>query len=299
MAPESGSASAKPSKVSDKRREQLRKAQRSHRERSRAYQESLEQEIISLRAQDSHELQACKTENAFLRQLLELNNIPIPDLTQSRNDSVSTHVCIDKQNRVHLQIQQQTSPSHTVAAFSSPGTYPSSESHLSPHDTSSSIAYSGGVSPAPSPDPGLVQIGVNFILYLEHPCMDHAHLLSGNHRSNNHAFTSSTALFSFVSKPPEQLVDSARHGNDTTWQSPTTQLEGLMHLCDQFVPEGEIAPVQMWQQVTAAIQSQRLQLTNVPALQQSLAELVECRGFGSAMEQLDFERLLNSFCGAA
>ncbi|GAM83059.1 hypothetical protein ANO11243_010450 [Dothideomycetidae sp. 11243] len=87
-------------------------------------------------------------------------------------------------------------------------------------------------------------------------------------------------MFSFSQQAPEELVESARQGKDATWLSPNTQLASLMELCDQFIPDGEIAPVQMWQKVATALQAERMPVQNIPALQQSLGDIVECRGRG-------------------
>ncbi|GAM83060.1 hypothetical protein ANO11243_010460 [Dothideomycetidae sp. 11243] len=166
-----GTKSGKTPKVTEKRREQLRKAQRAHRERSRAYQETLEQEIISLRAHDSRQLQACKAENAFLRELLQTHNIPVPDLPEWREDGVATQVCIDQQHpeRAFIQVQRPVTPSRSQGGLSltlasTPHTHLSPGSSHASQDTFNSPADSNAASPGLFLDPGLVQIGINFIL---------------------------------------------------------------------------------------------------------------------------------------
>ncbi|KAF2151616.1 hypothetical protein K461DRAFT_154180 [Myriangium duriaei CBS 260.36] len=276
----SDSSSAKP-KVTDKRREQLRKAQRAHRERSKAYTDALEQEIINLRAEDSRTLQAYKTENALLRQLLALNKIAIPELFQSQLDAVNVRIHSDRHHpkRSFLQIESQPSPEQGASDTTSP-------TWLSPDPSSQGTSTSPNRGPSssivhgaePQLDPQLVQIGINFILYLEHPCLDHAHLLSANYPGNNHAFVPTTALFAFADTPPEQLVATARSGqNSPVWTSPTTQLESLLNLCSQIVENNEIAPVMMWQSAMTALSTGELKLEQIPALQQQLGDYVDCR----------------------
>jgi len=87
-----------------------------------------------------------------------------------------------------------------------------------------------------------------------------------------------TALFQFAPEAPQVAVDKARSGSDVSWQSPLSQLDSLLTMCQQFVPEGELAPVQMWQLVREAIATQTVPLETVPDLQQRLGGFMECRG---------------------
>ena len=126
---------------------------RTHRERSKAYQEALEQEIILLRARDSNALEACRAENAFLRRLLAENNINVPELPQF-TPSVTTKIQIDPEDPKRASLQLKSSPpasdrsvDHMLSDFS-----------LSPPDSAHTA------SPSPLADPSLVEIGVNFIL---------------------------------------------------------------------------------------------------------------------------------------
>lgn len=108
--------------------------------------------------------------------------------------------------------------------------------------------------------------------------MDHSHVLTSKKTDNHHAFTASTALFSFAPEAPENLVRDARKGRDHTWQSPANQMQSLLTLCGQVVLDNEIAPVQMWQRIATALGSKQMPLEKVVDLQSTLADYVECRG---------------------
>ncbi|KAF4546158.1 uncharacterized protein LTHEOB_4155 [Lasiodiplodia theobromae] len=82
---DSGQLKADPEKVLHKRRAQVRKAQRTHRERKEAYTKALEAEVLQLRSNEANLLRETKTLYEEIRRLndvLRVNGIE-PTSTQS------------------------------------------------------------------------------------------------------------------------------------------------------------------------------------------------------------------------
>ncbi|KAL5375007.1 hypothetical protein DPSP01_011497 [Paraphaeosphaeria sporulosa] len=80
------SASEEPQNAYQKRREQVRRAQKTHRERKEAYVKSLESEVIQLRANEARLFQETKTlyaEINAMKTLLARNGIAIPSSVSS------------------------------------------------------------------------------------------------------------------------------------------------------------------------------------------------------------------------
>ncbi|KAF1963204.1 hypothetical protein CC80DRAFT_531032 [Byssothecium circinans] len=321
--PETNEPKDKESVTYQKRREQVRRAQRTHRERKENYTKSLETQVLQLR---SDEVVLSQT-NRFLQQevdrlkaLLEQNGIPhaveqtiftspeTMDLDaplSSRSVSIMQNPLGEQQLHVG-----STSGGGSLWLTESEGSQLSKSSHatqkkrsifgLKRREEADNVPGSSDQplqSPATAPpdrrvrDLNQTDLGMEFVLTLEAPCLDHVqgapcstHAPAGV--PTGHALMATAAL---LHQSPKQPVNTAVHCH---WNAPNVSLEKLLELADQIEFEGDIAPVQAW----ARLQSRRgfgdLELGQLRALTQELLGHMQCYGFGAVIDEYIFESLV-------
>ncbi|KAH7381302.1 hypothetical protein DE146DRAFT_281682 [Phaeosphaeria sp. MPI-PUGE-AT-0046c] len=265
----------------ERRREQVRRAQKSHRTRKAIYFKSLEDEVLELRRQNAALLKGSKASRDIIQQyqhILAANNLPFPpsDPEVPTSDELTT-INVIGDNYQTQGLQAQFAPA-----------YPPSESSSATQQSHTPSLQN------------ITQIGINFILALEQPCLSHR-----NHTPPELLITDSTAATgheAMLSSPitargpkstPISSVDE-EYPPDAQWTVPTAELEGLLRSSQGLgLGTEEVTPVQAWQIITQHNRFDGLMFDLLERLKLTLLPMVECYGFGAVIERVGFEKALD------
>ncbi|KAK9318983.1 hypothetical protein V1517DRAFT_342150 [Lipomyces orientalis] len=308
------------------RREQVRKAQRTHRERKQAYIKTLETEVLQLRTNEGNLLQ----EIGRLKRILTEHGIQLQSEVDSSivyqagdhydNFSGNSVVSIVKSDSTGQQLQVREAGSDLASG--SEGNFPSSNSIGSPSSHSRfnvfgnedrGALYSSRDYPSSSPtlsppadsapsssrrspnsmtDNDLTNIGMEFVLTLESPCLPHTPSNPKDPSPTGHALTASAALlFHGPAAQTAQLQPS------TVWETPTTGLERLLALSTNLDLEDELTPVQAWNYIRQHPAFDGIDLDLLRGLTGELLRHVKCHGFGGVIEHTVFETTVSEVLG--
>ncbi|KAH0840774.1 hypothetical protein AYO21_00575 [Fonsecaea monophora] len=316
-----------------RRREQVRRAQRTHRDRKATYVKTLEAEVAKLRARDSaHEaqLQACRHAIRRLKDLIKYHKIPLPlDLASDPQiqspqatiellglpDSRTQHI------RAHLPPETESgfvAPQNilTSSDLSHYGTLHSGSTSCSsdlfsgltisdpPTSLHAPSIYSQATSSGLPPPPpistpmqhpqglGATQVGVDFVLALEHVCLGHhaAHAAADD-GSGHELMLMSPIMWHSPARGPSTTVSAQHHSttapdvttatglpSGTRWSVPAVELEKLLDFSDKLSLDGEITPVEAWQRVRQHPNFGDLTRDGLEALKATLLPEVQCYG---------------------
>ncbi|KFX93652.1 hypothetical protein O988_06688 [Pseudogymnoascus sp. VKM F-3808] len=322
---EQGPSSNDKQATSSKRREQVRRAQRTHRERKEIYIKSLETEVLQLRTNEANLLQETRSlygEIGQLKSLLAELGVQLPleganlaasstaDAAYPSNSVVSIRQG-SKGPQIHVGHSAASSKRHNgrLHASASPPAggpgygFQNEDSQNSDSTSRLQSPASWGVSPSsnayesaqsmtsPESTTGLdmESIGVEFVLTLESPCLGH---IQGNpdepEAPSGHVLTASAPL---LFRAPS--IAAGPHICTTTpWEAPSSGLERLLNLSQGLVLDGEVTPVQAWNYIRQRVGPQGLEVEKLRALTEKLLKEVSCHGFGAVVEQGTFESLV-------
>ncbi|KAJ5585207.1 uncharacterized protein N7459_005007 [Penicillium hispanicum] len=288
-----------------KRREQLRNAQRTYRQRKDDYFKSLEKEVIRLRASEADLLGQLKKARDHVErlegilgkhQLYELANSdgeangpsigtdmgvmkPVEPYDHDHRDDAlnfgDLELGTDSQGftpPVHLLGQLTDSDTTSDYAPNLHGNVESTKSHSQPP-----LLYPQPHSPLSHPN--LTDMGMEFVLSLESPCLPH--LESHQDKPNGHALLLTTAF----SCPQHQHTVSSL-------QDPVVIFDRLLALSKDLVQEDELSPTQAWSYLLAQPMIYSLDIGKLRKLSASLLKIIECHGFGAVMRRDAFESIL-------
>ncbi|KAF3763382.1 basic-leucine zipper transcription factor nucleus DNA binding regulation of transcription, DNA-dependent [Cryphonectria parasitica EP155] len=261
-----------------KRRKQLRQAQQTYRERKERYVKDLEKAVAESRARETELLRQNERLNAAVQTLVGL-----------------------------LQQHGGTVPSDLPVAVSSPQSadligFPHHANANKPLPASPSIfsdstTVDSGLSPPLQQkvvcvaDVDHVGLGVEFVLSLEKPCLDHLH---GNPDKpddpSGHALTLSSQVCA-VSSPT--CVTSPVPAECLDYHAlPATMLDNLLRLSKALCSsDREVTPVQAWDFLRSQQQFGMFELQSLQTLAQLLRDTIKCHGFGAVIDQETFMRL--------
>ncbi|KAI0385821.1 hypothetical protein F5Y04DRAFT_244732 [Hypomontagnella monticulosa] len=311
-----------------RRQELNRQAQRTHRERKELYIKALEDEVLRLKeiysnvSQDKDKL---AEENRQLKTLLQQNGI-----------SLGPGVGID-------DVGNGLSPGYTSSGSISGSYAPgSSNTAYTPPLTSISSPPSMSVSSQgqpqarsaqPSQQPGqnhvdYEQAGIDFVLTLERPCMDHMPWLLERSQDTAGDACGHALMASCPPEPFPELGDdipfgyahthgnnnnnnNANHGaeaqqqqqqqpnnNQRTWELSKGDLATLLDLSKKLDLDGEITPVMAWGMILAHPRLTDLKRDDLERLIDDLKGKVRCYGFGAVMEEFEVRDALNAVFSA-
>ncbi|KAJ6057170.1 uncharacterized protein N7446_008068 [Penicillium canescens] len=300
-----------------RRREQLRKAQRTHRLRKDQYFKNLESEVLRLRANEVNlviQVQNLRNQVDVLQGIVKKHDQSI----------ISAPFCATEGNRpdplpsktpfhVHGNVQDGISSwaSKPDMDFERTDAYIdlSSESICAPIKSNNSTDSHGqpaGLTNDPPPDQlfsspsrtALVQskdsqllcankpfnqkmtdMGMEFILALEHPCLPH--LDRHPDKPNGHALLASATF-----------IRSNSHQCAPPSHKPALIFDRLLALSEELVLEDELSPTQAWFHLVQQPWTSRLDLDILRRLSSSLLKLIKCHGFGAVMRRDEFEAIL-------
>ncbi|KAK2733868.1 hypothetical protein CKAH01_08282 [Colletotrichum kahawae] len=306
-----------------KRRAQLRRAQKSYRDRKEIYTKSLEKEVAQTKTREAELTRQCEQYSGTIRQLAQMLRHHGIDLPNGLELGASCG-----QHLSHTPLLNQLSPPWTPEESISPQPaqsdmealkmteahrspiqlLPSDESQASaapdpsisqanewPSWNMSSKDVTSQIAPAMPPASRLcvldhTSIGMDFVLTIESPCLGHLHGDPDNpHKPTGHALTTSAQLFSITATPteiPNQM------GLPAYEKAPKELLNRLLDLSSSLCPEDEITPTQAWEYISAQTNFGRIELYKFQALAGKLREAVKCHGFGAVMDRALFESLV-------
>ncbi|KAK4944312.1 hypothetical protein LTR10_016198 [Elasticomyces elasticus] len=254
-----------------RRREQVRRAQRTHRDRKATYVRSLESEVTKLRASEAAHDAECQTFRQVIRRLRELikyHNIPLPpDLASS------PHV---------------SSPQATVELVTLPDHSQTIRAQLPAPGFSTGDIFAGtSISDAPDQEPtpmahphGLwtAQTGVDFVLGLEQVCLEHHAVHSVDVEGTGHEMMLMSPIMS--RSPPLQQTTEPGSGlpDGAVWSVPSVELERLLEFADRLRLDGEITPVEAWQAIRQHPSFPNLTREGLDSMKLMLLPEVKCYG---------------------
>ncbi|ODM17686.1 hypothetical protein SI65_06474 [Aspergillus cristatus] len=271
----------------DRRREQVRRAQKKHREGKRNRCRMLEDELHSLynAITMAHELRDLRFENKILRDIMSRHSIPVPPDIRQQAPSFAEVTFIN--NAGHHQLLQVKLPgdengsyerrtqvpptSQDIHVPSSPRAGPAKPSNEKRDET----CFSKGV---------ISQMGVDFVLSLERPCLFHTRA-PGEQEPSGHAISMQGIL---LSGAPQNLRDHA------VWEVPAQQLDKLFELSGCLGLDGYITPVQAWNRIISRFDKTQLFDGRLERLRSSMIPHIKCYGFGALIEEKIFEDLMEN-----
>ncbi|TLS24672.1 hypothetical protein PpBr36_08807, partial [Pyricularia pennisetigena] len=302
-----------------RRQELNRQAQRTHRERKELYIKALEDEVLRLKETYSKVSQAkdnLSSENRQLKQLLAQNGI-------SFGGSMGIASGLMDDGVIEYASSSATgsgygggpASSHT-SAFTPPplsahtansqqySRTPTGHESLSPRSVgylqqSNTQRYPGhAAQPLRNPGVDYEQAGIDFVLALEKPCMDHLPWLleRGTEMGGEpcgHALMASCPPEPFPELTPDvpfgysNVKNGDLNSGQRTWELSKGDLNTLLDLSKRLNLDGEITPVMAWGMVLAHPRLGEMTPNDFKKLTEELYSKVRCYGFGAVMEEFE------------
>ncbi|EHA49156.1 hypothetical protein MCOR27_008714 [Pyricularia oryzae] len=302
-----------------RRQELNRQAQRTHRERKELYIKALEDEVLRLKETYSNVSQAkdnLSNENRQLKQLLAQNGISFGGamgIASGMMDDGS----IDYASSSATGSGYGGGPasSHTSAFTPSPlasdtansqqySRTPTGHGSLSPHPgghhqhTNAQHHPRHGAQPLNNPGVDYEQAGIDFVLALEKPCMDHLPWLlergtETGGEACGHALMASCPPEPFSELTPDipfgysNVKNGELDSGQRTWELSKGDLNTLLDLSKRLNLDGEITPVMAWGMVLAHPRLGEMTPKDFKKLTEELCGKVRCYGFGAVMEEFE------------
>ncbi|KAL2109027.1 hypothetical protein VUR80DRAFT_3033 [Thermomyces stellatus] len=299
-----------------RRQELNRQAQRTHRERKELYIKTLEDELLRLKeaftnvSQDKDKL---AEENRHLKTLLRQNGISyehtgesptVPSLGYTSSPSVSG-------NNYQPGSQSAFTPpltSQSLASSMSPPLHVplSAKSNLIPPGISAQqLQHSPAQRADVSTGIDYEQAGIDFVLSLEKPCMEHLGFLmersagAGGSLPSGHAMMASCPPQPFTQLTPDIPFGYGSGKGDCasrqrTWELSKGDLATLLDLSKKLDLDGEITPVMAWGMILAHPRLGELGTDDFTRLADELRGKVRCYGFGAVMEEFEVRDALEN-----
>lgn len=279
-----------------RRQELNRQAQRTHRERKEMYIKALEQEVLRLKelyASSVSDRDTVVMENKRFRELLIAHGIPLEGLQSlpamrgmpaSYNGSSS--------GSISGSYGQESS-----AGFSPPP--------LRSHDSKPMAS----ASQLPTQHVDYDQIGIDFVLTLERPCMGHMqYLVVRSHnpdgqphhhpmeRPDDVEYEHMSGHALMASCPPASHIMHSP-GEPYGHKMPDMKTPDLMKLLDlsaQLPLEGELTPVMAWMMLLRNSRVAEMTAQDFELVKTDLAGKVRCYGFGAVLEEFEVRDALSN-----
>ncbi|PGH17664.1 hypothetical protein AJ79_01026 [Helicocarpus griseus UAMH5409] len=310
-----------------KRREQVRRAQRNHRQRKEKYIKTLERELLRLRDEATSvqiETYQVAEENSILRDIMLAHGIPFPlkgasmgaaDQWLFSNPMATVSVVGSPGFGQRLQVSVSDVPGQLADVF--PPGFGVPDSPTAEHPIISIVSNAKGIPPPqesaqPNITPprdlngaGLLphsaeklshpygldatQVGVDFVLFMERCCLPHTHQPHDTDEPTGHALTVQAPLL--TTAPP--VLDDR-----TAWQVPAKELDRLFELSSALKIDGELVPVQAWMRIRQHPLFHKLDPAGLRRLSETLITGVRCFGFGATLEEEFFTMTMNEVFGS-
>lgn len=328
-----------------RRQELNRQAQRTHRERKELYIKALEDEVLRLKeiysitSQDKEKL---AEENRQLKQILSQNGMGMGTVTGGSSvlDDAMSNPSIGYASSASVTGSYAQAPSSHTSAFTPPlsatnmahnrggGVSPLTTTHPHSHhhhhhsgQGQQLVAGPGGAGGQPNRNPNLDydQAGIDFVLTLEKPCMDHMPWLLergtevGGSEPCGHALMASCPPEPFPEltpdipfgysnvRAPSKPTGAASAGGggavetgQRTWELSKADLATLLDLSKRLNLDGEITPVMAWGMILGHPRLSELVMDDFARLAEELTSKIRCYGFGAVMEEFEVRDALEN-----
>jgi hypothetical protein len=269
---------------------------RTHRDRKATYVKALELEVAKMRARDVAHDEEARSYREIIRRLRDLlisHHIQIPsDLPQVSSDSPLAMIEVlgtanePQQLRAHMPTFDATAPypfqrdTGKQPEIQSPQQFHSQTSPLPnfPHITGGEPVIQGPSSQSYGLDTS--QVGIDFVLALEHPCLYHHQLpnaqLDGTIGTGHELMVQSPVM---RAAPPLELQGKEpRLPASSKWNVPAGELEKLLNYSQGLDLEGELTPIQAWQRIRAHPSFLILTPAALEKIKERLLKFVKCYG---------------------
>ncbi|KAL7275437.1 hypothetical protein RUND412_001609, partial [Rhizina undulata] len=135
------------------------------------------------------------------------------------------------------------------------------------------------------------EIGIDFVLTLEKPCMDHIQFLAENSIKPDADIHGHAMMTIF---PPESHL--INHPNvpwgHRTYDLNSNELATLFNLSNRLQLDGELTPITVWVLITRHARFAELNIDDFKVLKEELVQKVKCHGFGAVVEEFEVEDCL-------
>lgn len=273
-----------------RRQELNRQAQRTHRERKEQYTKALEVEVLRLKdlfADVTQERDAAVADNHRLREILKAHGI------QSDMGTPSTSYNASMPSYTGSTAGSYRHNSSVTALSQSP-----------PNGQRSPLQMHTGHGPQLSGSRlDYDQLGIDFVLTLERPCMNHMqYLVVRSHnaegqphhhpmeRPDDMDFDHMSGHALMATCPPMAHVMNTP-GDPYPHKMPSVARPDLLKLLDASsrlpTDGGEITPVQAWMMVLQDDRLQSMSQRDIEMVQANLLTKVRCYGFGAVVEEFE------------
>ncbi|KAI1374154.1 hypothetical protein F4677DRAFT_181783 [Hypoxylon crocopeplum] len=302
-----------------RRQELNRQAQRTHRERKELYIKALEDEVLRLKeiysnvSQDKDKL---ADENRQLKTLLQQNGITlgsgggIDDVASGLSPGYTSSGSISGSYAPGSSNTAYTPP---LTSISSPPSMSVSSQGVGGQQQARSLSQPQQP-PAQNHRVDYEQAGIDFVLTLERPCMDHMPWLLERAQDTAGDACGHALMATCPPEPFPELGDDIPFGhahsnahalahaskggesqsNHQTWELSKADLATLLDLSKKLDLDGEITPVMAWGMVLAHPRLTELKREDFERLIDDLKGKVRCYGFGAVMEEFEVRDALNA-----
>lgn len=132
------------------------------------------------------------------------------------------------------------------------------------------------------------QVGIDFVLALEQPCLSHTRGEHPEHGGDGHILQLQAPIVAHGPREVKNQAGSITWPTGSTWQLPSVelgrQLERLLAYSKQLSLHGELTPVMAWSKIVEHPQRSLLTKVKLEKLRDTLAAQVECYGLVSQHE---------------
>ncbi|KAL0777544.1 hypothetical protein CaCOL14_007062 [Colletotrichum acutatum] len=315
----------------EKRRAQLRSAQRSYRDRKDKYTKSLEQEVERAQNRETELMIRCEQMYAALESLTELlsrHGIGVPaafvdsfisksdsgmhSSLHSRTDETLTGVGVIEYSKapeikskdgraadrspVHAKLY--TAADIVVDDLQTATDALSSRQYTEKKETDLPwLKINRAVTMYDCEDNRMCEVdliaaGMEFVLRLERPCLEHVH---GDPKkpedSTGHILTVSARTLS-LHTDPSRPNEKDCVGTPSYEGAPRDILERILALSPHVCFDGEMTPAQAWEYIRSQPHFGGIELRRLWALADKLMEGIKCHGFGAVIETQNFQTLV-------
>ena len=140
------------------------------------------------------------------------------------------------------------------------------------------------------------QVGINFVLALEQPCLYHHSIPSVPMLAHGELGTGHSLMLSspIMEHSPNYSLNPLKLGwpRGAKWNIPAVELEKLLTFSEQIELEGEVTPVQIWNLVLRHGNFSSMTPEKLEDLRDSLLPNVKCLGSGFAPQYRGDEQVL-------
>ncbi|KAI0423003.1 hypothetical protein F5X98DRAFT_1413 [Xylaria grammica] len=272
-----------------RRKAQLRKAQLTYRERKERYTKALEEHVAEARG---NEADLCQEIHELRRTVQQLAGF-IRDHGMKIPDEIPLPVGLD-----HVPEDSPASawpPQQGYQQDYQPSVQLVNETTIRIHSTLREDSVNAPAIPGPTRplrlgDLDPLAVGMEFVLALERPCVDHLYPHPDQaHEVGGHALTVSGQL---APAYPKSVFESYKPHETFCREVPEQSLHSLLALSSELCPESEITPIQAWNHIRSQPLFGGLEAPNLWRLAEKLRDAATCHGFGAVVKREFFEKLV-------